>query len=86
MAMLRFSRVSRARYTSPMPAAAAGGTISYGPSFVPEAQSSVRAIIIRCGGPRWTLRLWVGRQPLIGKVRFARHPPLKAASAKGIAK
>jgi hypothetical protein len=38
MATLRFSRVSRARYTSPMPAASAGGTISYGPSFVPEAR------------------------------------------------
>ena len=37
MATLRFSRVSRARYTSPMPTASAGGTISYGPSFVPEA-------------------------------------------------
>ena len=37
MAASRFSRVSRARYTSPMPTASAGGTISYGPSIVPEA-------------------------------------------------
>jgi hypothetical protein len=37
MATLRFRRVSRARYTSPMPGASAGGTISYRPSFVPEA-------------------------------------------------
>jgi hypothetical protein len=38
MATLRFSRVSRARYTSPMPGRIrCGGTISYGPSFVPEA-------------------------------------------------
>jgi hypothetical protein len=54
MAASRFSRVSRARYTSPMPAASAGGTISYGPSFVPEAT----VIGARNYNPRWTLRLW----------------------------
>ena len=38
MATSRFSRVSGARYTSPMPPAPAGATILYGPSFVPEAR------------------------------------------------
>lgn len=35
MATVRSSRVSRARYTSPMPPVPAGAMISYGPSFVP---------------------------------------------------
>src|SRR5438093_9129974 len=36
MATLRSSRVSRARYTSPIPPAPIGATISYGPRRVPE--------------------------------------------------
>src|SRR5207248_10395770 len=35
MATSRPSRVSRARYTSPMPPAPSGDAISYGPNFVP---------------------------------------------------
>jgi hypothetical protein len=35
MATVRSSRVSRARYTSPIPPAPSGPTISYGPSLVP---------------------------------------------------
>ena len=35
----RPSRVSLARYTSLIPPAPSGPTISYGPSFVPEARS-----------------------------------------------
>src|SRR5208337_3063393 len=42
MATFRPSRVSRARYTSPMPPAPNGDWISYGPSFVPEV-SPIRA-------------------------------------------
>src|SRR5881396_609285 len=38
MATLRSSRVSRARYTSPIPPAPMGATISYGPSRLPEAR------------------------------------------------
>src|SRR5271168_3051704 len=34
IAISRSNRVSRARYTSPMPPAPSGATISYGPSFV----------------------------------------------------
>src|SRR6266850_7113400 len=44
----RPSLVSRARYTSPMPPAPSGATISYGPSFVPE----VRAIRARNYSPK----------------------------------
>src|SRR5437773_10871808 len=36
MATARSSRVSRARYTSPIPPAPMGATISYGPRRVPE--------------------------------------------------
>src|SRR5580700_5834102 len=43
IATSRLSRASRARYTSPMPPAPTGDTISYGPSFVP----GVRAIRAR---------------------------------------
>src|SRR5579859_7909192 len=43
MATSRESRVSFARYTSPMPPAPSEAMISYGPSLVPE----VRAIIAR---------------------------------------
>ena len=35
MATSRLRRLSRARYTSPMPPAPNGATISYGPSRVP---------------------------------------------------
>src|SRR6202011_3804775 len=42
-ATLRPSRVSRARYTSPMPPAPSGAMISYGPSLVP----GVKAILAR---------------------------------------
>jgi hypothetical protein len=35
-ATVRSKRESRARYTSPMPPAPKGETISYGPSFVPD--------------------------------------------------
>jgi len=38
MATSRPSRVSRARYTSPMPPAPAGERISYGPSLLPVAK------------------------------------------------
>src|SRR5580704_11268586 len=41
-ATARSSRVSRARYTSPIPPAPRGDTISYGPSLVPDA-SPMRA-------------------------------------------
>src|SRR5215472_3243223 len=41
-ATLRSSRVSRARYTSPIPPAPSGATISYGPSFVPEESPIAR--------------------------------------------
>jgi hypothetical protein len=43
MATSRESRVSFARYTSPIPPAPSEATISYGPSLVPE----VRAIAAR---------------------------------------
>src|ERR1700730_431755 len=43
MATMRSNRVSRARYTSPMPPAPSGDWISYGPSFVP----AIRAIRAR---------------------------------------
>src|SRR5271154_95568 len=43
MATSRFNRVSRARYTSPMPPAPSGDWISYGPSLVP----TVRVICAR---------------------------------------
>src|SRR5262249_9916663 len=39
MATVRSRRVSRARYTSPMPPAPIGETISYGPNPVPEAKA-----------------------------------------------
>src|SRR5450755_3773866 len=39
MATTRFSRLSRALYTSPMPPAPSGARISYGPSFVPEVST-----------------------------------------------
>src|SRR5437773_7876144 len=38
MATARSSRVSRARYTSPIPPAPMGATISYGPRRLPEAR------------------------------------------------
>src|SRR4029077_19896643 len=43
IATVRSRRVSRARYTSPIPPAPSGETISYGPSLLPRA----RAIIAR---------------------------------------
>src|SRR6266568_4941713 len=48
IATVQSKRVSRARYTSPMPPAPSGARISYGPSFVPE----VRAI----GALHYTVR------------------------------
>src|SRR3954454_2583744 len=45
IATVRSSRVSRARYTSPMPPAPSGATISYGPSFVPDVSGIDAAII-----------------------------------------
>src|SRR5689334_21866426 len=70
----RPSRVSRARYTSPMPPAPIGATISYGPSFVPVA--SVMPVfpplpspgafedeeIARLSETRVDVRLLVGRE------------------------
>ena len=41
MATSRCRRVSRARYTSPIPPAPIGATISYGPSFVPAASAII---------------------------------------------
>jgi hypothetical protein len=48
IATVRSRRVSRARYTSPMPPAPSGETISYGPSLVPEARG--------IGGENYNLR------------------------------
>src|SRR6185436_17388208 len=48
MATSRPSRVSRARYTSPMPPAPRGATISYGPSRVPGVRLMERSRL----GPR----------------------------------
>src|SRR3954468_20038198 len=45
IATVRSSRVSRARYTSPIPPAPSGATISYGPSFVPDVSGIDAAII-----------------------------------------
>ncbi len=39
MATVRSRRMSRARYTSPMPPAPSGDWISYGPSFIPEVRA-----------------------------------------------
>src|SRR5580692_11126010 len=39
IATVRSRRVSRARYTSPIPPAPKGETISYGPSFVPQVKA-----------------------------------------------
>src|SRR5260370_40586274 len=41
MATVRSSRVSRARYTSPIPPAPSGAPISYGPSFVPGTRGLI---------------------------------------------
>lgn len=48
MATVRWSRVSRARYTSPVPPAPSGDWISYGPSFVPVV-SPMRAELYATG-------------------------------------
>ena len=45
MATVRSNRVSRARYTSPIPPAPSGPTISYGPSFDPEVSVIIAGII-----------------------------------------
>src|SRR6266481_2748932 len=50
IATLRPSCISRARYTSPMPPAPSGSTISYGPSFVPEVRAIPKAIIFSSNG------------------------------------
>src|SRR5262245_45022702 len=46
IATSRPSRVSRARYTVPIPPAPMGATISYGPSLVPGLRSEP----VECGG------------------------------------
>src|SRR5271167_5070072 len=47
MATMRLRRVSRARYTSPIPPAPSGAMISYGPSLVPvERVSAIGGWII----------------------------------------
>src|SRR5882762_4154399 len=53
MATVRSSLVSRARYTSPIPPAPSGDSISYGPSLLPE----VRAMRTRNYSPRSTLHV-----------------------------
>src|SRR5258706_7308599 len=45
IATVRSRRVSRARYTSPMPPAPTGATTSYGPSLVPDV-SPMRCCVI----------------------------------------
>src|SRR5215510_11211521 len=42
----RLSRVSRPRYTSPVPPAPGGARISYGPSFVPDGRDIYRELIL----------------------------------------
>src|SRR5262245_10769307 len=42
----RLSRVSRPRYTSPIPPAPSGARISYGPSFVPDGRDIYRELIL----------------------------------------
>jgi hypothetical protein len=46
MATVRSSRVSRARYTSPIPPAPIGSWISYGPSLVPAVSPIVRTLYV----------------------------------------
>src|SRR5262245_24937315 len=48
IATVRSRRVSRARYTSPMPPAPSGASTSYGPSFAPlgKGMEGVRAVRI----------------------------------------
>src|SRR5215471_18690160 len=75
----RFSFVSRARYTSPMPPAPIGARISYGPRLVPE----VRAIGVGFYSSRWMFgmtrmrqsrrRLQAGDQPGPGDFPIALH-------------
>ena len=45
MATVRSKRVSRARYTSPMPPTPTTEVISYGPSLLPVAKDTVAEII-----------------------------------------
>src|SRR5215472_1048230 len=87
MATLRSSRISRARYTSPMPPAPSGDWISYGPSFVPEVSP------MRCGHyNHWKEhlnRFWKDGNSELGKFTYLRDPrapalkplaPIKPAS------
>src|SRR3981081_2654171 len=50
IATVRSSRVSRARYTSPIPPAPSGAAISYGPSLLPAA-SVMSRLSLHFGGP-----------------------------------
>src|SRR5438132_2217906 len=56
IATVRSRRESRARYTSPIPPAPTGLTISYGPSLVPEESDTVpraNAAIVCARGRLW---------------------------------
>src|SRR5258708_40331143 len=46
MATVRSRRVSRARYTSPIPPAPSGETISYGPSLAPSVSATVAKLYL----------------------------------------
>jgi hypothetical protein len=71
-ATVRSRRVSKARYTSPIPPAPSGPTISYGPSFVPGG-SVMSARIIALEQPREVSsnRLTPPRSPLLGSLMGA---------------
>src|SRR5215469_2405910 len=78
MATVRSSRVSRARYTSPIPPAPNGATISYGPSRVLRLSGISGPIINPGNGP--------GVQPLIGRKRVSTKTAAVDASIRPAAR
>jgi hypothetical protein len=63
MATVRSRRVSRARYTSPMPPAPRGATTSYGPNLWPEGNPIGAKHYIadkkQPGGPAYPQTAWI---------------------------
>ncbi len=91
----RPNRVSRARYTSPMPPAPSGATISYGPTLVPEVRAirtayysrEHAALTLTCNG----LQLFMircarhGCQRIVGReLPDCRHNRLISAHFQGV--
>src|ERR1700740_3139883 len=71
MATSRSRRLSRARYTTPIPPAPSGDRISYGPSLVPEVRAIRTALYSERTVSQWMRRFWTYCRKLPANCAFA---------------